>query len=251
MTSQEVGEALKSVDTVIIPVGSNEVLGLHGPTGADHIVATEVGVRIAARANCLVAPTVPYGDAQELASWPGTVTIRSDVLQEFYLDICNSLCRHGAKRLVFFNTHMMNLRSVDYCGRCLRPQGIAVAQVAWWPAAFRVSGDVAEGRMHAFAHGGHVITSVVMALRPDLVDPSRAVPETPKSPLEFHSNYLPTTGGPFYTYPDFRDYCDTGSWGDATGATVEHGETVIDRAVSDIVDFLSAFRRQPLPEILT
>jgi len=246
MTSPEVGRALEARPTVLIPVGSTEVLGNHGPTGADHFVASEIADRIGETLGVLVTPAIPFGDAQELASWPGTITIRHDVLKELYLDICTSLVRHGATRLIFLNTHMINLRAIDYCGRALRRQDIAVAQVDWWRAAFRASADLIEGEHYPYAHGGEVITSVVMAVRPDLVDLAKAVAEEPKSALAFHAQHLPTSGGPFYTYPDFRDYCESGAWGDPSHATAEKGIAIVGRAVSQISAFIASFEQQVL-----
>jgi creatinine amidohydrolase len=249
MTSPEFKERLGEIDTVVVPIGSTEVLGAHGPLGTDAFIAAEAGRRIGERAGCLVAPTIPVGDALELAPWPGTLSIRFDVLKEVYLDLCRSLVRHGARRLFFLNVHMMNMRSVDYCGRTLRKEGILVGQADWWRTAFAAAADVVGSAENACGHGGEVITSVILAVRPDLVDLSRSVNERPKPGLAFHLKGIPTGGGPFYTYPDFTDYCESGGWGDARFATAEKGRIILDRAVERIAAFLTEFMGQPLPQV--
>ncbi len=249
MSSRELQAALGETDTAIIPVASTEVLGTWGPLGCDSFVAEAISRRLGETTGCVVAPVIPVGDALELRFWPGTITIEADTLKAFYLDICSSLVRDGVRRLVFLNTHMMNMRAVDACGRVLRARGVPVAQAMWWQAAFAASQDIAGPAAHATGHGGEVIASVIMALRPDLVDPARVAGaewRAPKEALRFHGRHTATAGGPFFTYPDFSDFCDLGGWGDPTGATAEKGQAIIERALASIVSFVGSFRAQPL-----
>ncbi len=247
MTSPEFAAAVKSEDTVIIPVGSTEVLGTHGPLGADFFVASELAVRIGKQAQCLVAPVIPVGDTRELYAWPGTINIGFDTLKALYLDICTSLIDHGLKRLFFLTTHGMNTQAVDHCGRVLRQQGIPVAQAEWWKLAFSVADDLVESTLSPKGHGGEVITSVIMALKPELVDLSRATKEELKGSAAFFLDHLATGGGPFSTYPNFVDLCESGGWGDPSAASPEKGALIIDRAVDKIVSFLRKFKTHPLP----
>jgi creatinine amidohydrolase len=251
MTSRELRAAVDAgTDTAIIPAASTEVLGAYGPLGCDTFVADAVSRRLGEATGCLVAPVIPVGDALELRFWPGTITVEPDTLRALYLDVCSSLVRDGVKRLVFLNTHMMNMRAVDACGRTLRSRGVPVAQAMWWQAAFAASQGIAGPSEHATGHGGEVIASVIMALRPDLLDPSglaRAEWQSPKEALRFHGRYTATAGGPFFTYPDFSDFCDLGAWGDPRGATAEMGKAIVERALASIASFVSDFRAQPLP----
>ncbi len=247
MTSREFAAALAETDTAIIPVGSTEVLGTFGPLGCDSFVADAISRRLGEETGCLVAPVIPVGDALELRFWPGTITIDPDVLKALYLDVCSSLVRDGVRRLLFLNTHMMNMRAIDACGRTLRARGVPVAQAMWWQAAFAASKGIAGPAAHTTGHGGEVIASVIMALRPDLVNVAGAEWSAPRAALEFHGAYTALAGGPFFTYPDFSDFCDLGGWGDPTGATADKGRAIIERAIASIVSFAQGFRAQPLP----
>ncbi len=248
MTSPEFSAAVREEDTVIIPVGSTEVLGTHGPLGADYFVASEVGVRIGEQAQCLVAPAIPVGDTLELYSWPGTIHIGMDTLKQLYLDMCCSLIHHGLKRIFFLTTHGMNTGAVDHCGRVLRQKGVPVARVEWWKIAFSVADDLIESSLSPTGHGGEVITSVTMALKPELVDLSRATAEKPREGADF---FLETAaaGSPFRTYPNFADLCESGGWGDPSFASREKGAEIIDRAVAQIVAFLKDFKTHPYSRI--
>ncbi len=247
MTSPEFQAALRETDTVIIPVGSTEVLGRHGPIGADHLIAAELARRLGEQTGCPAAPVVPYGDALELRGWPGTVSIRFDVLKLFYMDICESLLRHGVRRFFFLNTHLMNLRAVDWCGRELRARGVPVAQGDWWRVAFAAAEGLMESAQSPKGHGGEVITSVALALRPELVDLASAADEQPAEALAWHAPHTAISGGPFYTYPDFTDFCTSGGWGDTRAATAEKGRVILERGVQRMAEFLREFCARPLP----
>jgi creatinine amidohydrolase len=252
MTAKEYHEALQETDTVILPVGSTEILGTHSPLGSDHLIAMTLGKRLGEEVGAIVAPTIPYGDAMELSAWPGTITVDSDVLKMLYLDVCKSLISHGLQRVFFFNTHLTNVRAAEYCGRELRRDGVLVAQVDWWRAAFSVCEGIIESKPEAlpFGHGGEVTTSVMMSIRPDLGDLAQATKEACKPAWEFHRKYSVAGGGPFFTYPDFTDFCEYGGWGDPSLASKEKGDQIVDRAVAKMADFLREFMAQPLPEPL-
>jgi creatinine amidohydrolase len=243
----EYKKALEETDTVIIPIGSTEILGTHTPLGTDHLLASELSRRLGEMTNCVIAPTIPVGDALELSYWVGTLSTRTSVLRDFYGDICNSLVSHGFKRIFFFNNHLMNMPAVAEVGRELRRKGIMVAQVDWWRVAFLVSDDLIESKILPKGHGGEVTTSAIMAVRPELVDLSKATVESSKPAFDFHTKY---TKYSIFTYPDFTDYCDSGGWGDPAQATQEKGKKIIERGLKIIADFIIDFKSQPLPKPL-
>jgi len=245
MNWHEYKKAIKKTDTVIIPIGSTEILGKHTPLGTDHLMAFELSKRLGQMTDCVVAPTIPIGDAQELSHWIGTLTVRGHVLEELYRDMCDSLVAHGFKRIFFFNNHLSNAPAVANVGRYLRRKGIMLAQVDWWRVAFLVSDDLIENKIHPKGHGGEITTSVIMALHPSLVDLKLWPAESCKPAFDFHTKY---TKNSIFTYPDFADYCSTGGWGDPSTSTKEKGEKVIERGLKLIAEFIADFKSQPLPK---
>jgi creatinine amidohydrolase/Fe(II)-dependent formamide hydrolase-like protein len=130
-------------------------------------------------------------------------------------------------------------------GRSMRRKGIMLAQVDWWRVAFLVSDDTIESKIHPKGHGGEVTTDVIMAVRPDLVDLSKATPESCKPAFDFHTKYAKYS---IATYPDFTEFCESGGWGDPAHATKEKGEKIIERGLKIIADFIQDFKSQPLPK---
>ncbi len=253
MTSPEYEKAAKSSPGVIIPLGSVEVLGKHGPLGADWFAADAVSGIVAERSGFLAAPAIPYGDTLELAGWPGTVHVPADTLRDLCLAVARSLASAGtgAKRVAFLACHSMNVRAADAACRTLRLEGVGACIVDWWKTAFAAYDELTAERPELFpavavapkGHGGDAITSVVMALRPGSVDLDSAANEAPKPGLAFHGPRTITSGGPFHTYGGFGDYCDSGAWGDASLASADKGLLVIERAVEKIAAFLEEFAK--------
>ena len=61
MTNPEVEAFLRDHDTVIVPTGSTEQHGPHGPLLTDVLVPNEVARRVAPRVGAVVAPPINYG----------------------------------------------------------------------------------------------------------------------------------------------------------------------------------------------
>ena len=248
MTSAELRDAVSKGAVAIVPVASTEVLGHHGPLGGDVFVADEVARRLAEQIGGVAAPTIPVGEASDMMPWPGTLTIRPDVLADYYLDVCRSLAHHGFRRIFFVTAHLGNLAPVATCAKAMTREGVLVAQVDWWRAAARVAADLLTTDKQPTGHGGELISSVLLALRPDLVDLNAARETEPKAGLARHLPHTSISGGPFYTYPGFTDFTNSGAWGDVTHASAAKGQAILKRAVDYIAEFVTSLKQDPLPE---
>jgi creatinine amidohydrolase len=240
MTSGEYRERITGAPAVLLPLGSIEVLGAHGPLGADYLVSRSVPLLVARRTGCLVAPSIAYGDTMELSDWPGTVYVPADVLESYYYAVAKSyLTKGAAKKLVFLNFHSLNHNAANAVCRRLQHEGHRIFLVDWWKTVGQNCADLLEDRQNCNGHGGEMITSVVMAVRADLVKTEQAQNETPHEALKYYAKYLMNSGSPFLAYGDFHDYCDSGAWGNISHSTPEKGAELIRRAVLAISDFLT------------
>src|SRR5579864_7203434 len=82
LSSEEIRKIIQGSDTLILPIGSIESNGPHMPVSQDFLVADEIANRLGQLSQTLVAPTIPWGVADALMSFPGTVSIRSRVLTD-------------------------------------------------------------------------------------------------------------------------------------------------------------------------
>ncbi len=150
--------------TVVVPFGSIEDQRGHLPTGADALLADAVGREVACRLDAILAPTVRVGCADRHRHRAGTLTLRAATLTEVAVELGESLAQHGFRMIVLCSTHGGNaaplLAAATRLNRSL--QGV----VACAP-----EGDVGPD---PGAHSGKWLTSVLLTLRPDLVEIERA-----------------------------------------------------------------------------
>lgn len=237
MTAPELRQRASRAAAVILPLGSVEVLGHHGPTGLDNFVAEAIAEPIARKTGCLVAPTIPYGDTMEFGDLPGTVHVPASVLEAYIYAVADSLFRTtGCKAIVFLAAHSLNCHAATAVCRRLTMEGKKVLLADWWPAVGSVCGDLLEDPVTGRGHGSELITSVAMALRPELPDMQAACPE-PESPALHEVNRW--NGTAFKTFGTFAQYCTTGAWGRMDLATAQKGEEALNRGIDAVAAFIT------------
>ena len=94
MTNLQVREYLEGGGrTVIVPVGSTEDHGDHGPLWTDVYIPLEVAKRAAPELEALVGPPIPFGLAADHRGAHGLVHLRMDTFLDLVRDVCLSLDR--------------------------------------------------------------------------------------------------------------------------------------------------------------
>src|SRR4029079_1670601 len=179
---------------VFIPVGATEQHGRHMPLGGDAIIPICVASEVAKHCGGLVAPPVVYGNRSQPrsgggAGFPGTINITATTLTWLLRDIITELFRHGARRLVVINGHYENIwpsveaieLALDHIGR-ERTQGLKILRIDHWELVrpetlARVFPDGYPGI--ELEHASVIETSIMLALRPELVDLSKAADDGP------------------------------------------------------------------------
>jgi creatinine amidohydrolase len=194
-----------------VPVGSCEQHGPHLPLSTDTIVAEAVAVRLAAgRPDVLVGPSITVTASGEHDGFPGTLSIGTDATAAVLVELVRSADWSGG--VVFVNGHGGNRDAVDRAMTVLDRDGRAA--LPWWPCL-----------PGSDAHAGRTETSLLLALRPDLVRLDAAAPgET--APLAVIASRLRTVG--------VRAVAPSGVLGDPSGASAEEGRALLDRMVGDL-----------------
>lgn len=146
--------------TAVLPFGSIEHQGGHLAIGSDAVLADAVGREVARGLDAVLAPTVRVGDAEQHAQLIGTMTLRADTLSDVAVELIESLLRQGFRLIVLVCTHGGNRRALDTAVARLRATSSGAVVCA-------PPGDVGP---RPGAHSGEWLTSVMLALRPDLVD---------------------------------------------------------------------------------
>jgi creatinine amidohydrolase len=112
LTSEEIPAIDKRLP-VIIPLGLVEAHGPHLPLSVDIDCGEYFARRIASEAGAILAPMLPYGFADEMREYPGTVGVTAETLALVITDLAEMFCFHGFTRQIFFSGHGGNQRPVE------------------------------------------------------------------------------------------------------------------------------------------
>src|SRR5689334_20469219 len=239
MTSPEVEAFLAAGnDTVIVPTGSTEQHGPHGPLLTDVIVPNEVARRVAERLGALVAPTINYGLSYPHTGFTGLVQIRIPTFMALIEDVAVSLATVGFTRIVFLNGHYDNTMAIAYaCANAAPrlPAGARAFPVNYWDGMTATEAaeffDPSNG-----LHANKGETSAVMAINEDLVDLEAANAEMPPFPAVTNGAAVHTAF--FFTTPgSVHRATHSGTWGDARESSAEFGERYL-KVVTDATERL-------------
>jgi len=160
---------------VILPIGSTEAHGPHLPLATDVIISEEMSLRGAAKLaalgiETLVLPAITYSVTDFSNDFAGTISIRKETAAAVIRDICTSLYKQGARLIAIANSHLEpeHIASINDAIEKVREEtGRAVAfpdkRRRRWAAT--LSEEFRRGDCHA----GSYETSLVMAVRPELV----------------------------------------------------------------------------------
>ncbi|MFQ5425795.1 MAG: creatininase family protein, partial [Gaiellales bacterium] len=109
LTDPEVAAYIRGYPAmVLIPTGSTEQHGAHGPLGTDVIIPREVCRRVAEVKSALVAPPVPYGLSSGHRGFKGLAYVNVDTYLKLIEDLTLSLAESGFRRIVFVNGHFVD-----------------------------------------------------------------------------------------------------------------------------------------------
>ncbi len=225
MTNPEVEAFVRDHDTVLVPIGSTEQHGPHGPLLTDVLVPVEVARRVAPRARAAVAPAINYGLSYPHVGFTGVVHLRIATFMAVVEDVAVGLATMGFRRIVFLNGHYDNTLAIAYaCANAAPrlPDGARAFPINYWDG---MTADEAGEYFGPTAglHANKAETSAVMAIDPALVDIDAANAEMPPfpevtSPAAVHTAFFFSTPGSVHRASQ------SGTWGDARDSSAEYGE---------------------------
>ena len=98
-------EYFEKKDIAIIPVGSTENHGSQLCLGTDFLIPRKLCEMMDERLDVLIAPTIPFGVADQHTDFPGTITIGQDGLYDIVNRVASELYKWGIRKFVFLNGH--------------------------------------------------------------------------------------------------------------------------------------------------
>lgn len=241
LTRDEAGRIVPDA-TVILPSAAIEQHGPHLPIITDTCIVEAISRRMAAAASVpvLVAPTVCYGASQHHFPFPGVMSLSSSTFSATLRDLLDSLARMGGRRVYLLNGHGGNDELVRLVAREEGPlKRLAIGAASYWSLAWDglIAAEAHTQLGTLPGHAGHFETAAMMALRPDLVR-TDAIPV----PMDTQMTGSIWPGGMRGTVtPPHNSLGTSGTSDDASNATPEWGEQLLDICVREVTAAIEAF----------
>ena len=228
MTRDEVAGRVKQYPVAILPMGATEQHGYHMPLGVDIFLAEALSNKVAKKTGAIVLPTLPFGYSYVWRDDAGTVSLQQQHLKSVIKDVAHSVSRYGVKHLILINGHAANTTSMKYAIRDLRDDCDTQVWSVFYPNLNTVLNEVCDSKMwFNIVHACEFETSLMLAIRPELVQMDKACKE-----------YPPYDKGYFHGSTPMGELSKSGVFGDATLGTVEKGQILLQKFTDNIVDLV-------------
>jgi creatinine amidohydrolase len=234
-------KSMPTFEVAVLPLGATEPHNLHLPYGTDTIqvgtIAVEACARAAERKARVVAlPTLPYGTETNQMRFPMAMNLNPSTVARVITDLVASLETHGVKKCVLLNGHGGNdlkwiLRELHLSTK------VHLFLCNWYRMVADQYKEIFED---AGDHAGEMETSMILALRPELVAMERADAGT-MARTRFEAV---NKGWIEITRPWHLLTTNSGA-GDPGPATAEKGRKITEVAVSRLADFLVELSSSP------
>lgn len=239
LRAPQIAHALNNTAIIVQPLGAVEQHGPHLPLNTDLVIADAVAsaavAKIGEDLNVWLLPPLAFTKSNEHAWSPGTIWLTADTLLRVLDDIGRCIAKTGVERLVFLNGHGGNSSLVSVANRELRLKYGLKTFLAHPGLPADQGGLSPVNELGMGVHAGTDETSMMLYLRPDLVDMSLAVRRIPE---KLAANKHVKFGGSVSFGWMSNDFNDEGFVGDPTIATAELGKTLFEGAVDNFCSAL-------------
>lgn len=230
----------------VLPTASIEQHGPHMPVVTDTLLCGTVARRAAEKAAgqtpVVVTPVLWCGNSHHHRPFAGVLSLTSPNYMAAVTDVLEGLVLSGFRKLLVLNGHGGNTDSnavvgLDFANRLGHPVSIATA--AYWDIARPTL--VEKGLMPSAmipGHAGRFETSMVMALRPDLVS-AEGLEKTRQTEKSGSGLFAPLVGATVQVH---------GAWAAGPGytdepatASSEEGNRLLEVVVEQVANLMVTF----------
>src|SRR4051794_37072661 len=158
----------------VLPLGATEQHGPHLPIGTDQYIADGIAERLdaACGGKLLVLPDLPAGCSAHHMAFSGTLSLEHHTFADAVIQIVKTASGHGLHRFLLLNAHGGNIAISGVITEQLSivcPE-TEVISGTWFRMAADELRPLVEGAHPAVGHACEFETSLMMVLRPELVD---------------------------------------------------------------------------------
>jgi len=242
MTREQISQIAPQT-TVVLPTAAIEQHGPHLTTLTDTLACTTICQRAAEiaseKTSVTVAPPIHFGSSHHHFPYAGVLSLSNSTFIQVVSEICESLSRSGFRRIAIINGHGGNDEAIRVAARDVAlVHPVSIAAASYWTIAGPALVD--EGKVETVGalpgHAGAFETSLVLALRPDLVDRASYPEALANPPLPADLRHRPTVihaGQSLGSGPGYTD--------NPANASAEHGERFLGIICREVARFLVDF----------
>ncbi len=242
MTFPELGRVSRDATVLLFPIAACEQHSHHLAVFTDTVLCTGVaeGVEQRMPQQVLLLPTLWLGASHHHLRFGATLSVDVDTHADLICDMLTPLLDDGYKRIMILNGHGGNIDTMHVALRLLQPAYTdrILSAASYWELASAELAALAEGPRKSMGHACEFETSMLLALRPDLVRKSEIRDDPPKDDAALRGLFLAD---------DMKQKTDHGCVGYPQLASAEKGRKCIDAAVSRTCEVVAALLRRPLP----
>jgi creatinine amidohydrolase len=242
MTFPELRQVARDATVVVAPIAACEQHSRHLAVLTDTLLVTGVAEGLENRMprQVLLLPTLWFGASAHHLRFGATLSAEVDTHILMLCDLLVPLLEDGYKRVLVLNGHGGNIDTMQVALRRLQPRyrTCQLAAASYWDIADKELAALASGPRKTMGHACEFETSMMLALRPDLVRREKITDDPPRQDPALRGLYLAE---------DMHQRTDHGAVGYPELATAEKGRACIEVAVARTAEVIAALLARPLP----
>jgi creatinine amidohydrolase len=228
---------------VIAPIAACEQHSRHLPTYTDTILVTAVaeGVEKRLPQKVLLLPTLWLGASAHHLRFGATLSAEVDTHVMMLCDLLMPLLDDGYPRVMILNGHGGNIDTMHMALRRLQSRYThkQMTAASYWEIAEKELAALAEGPRKSMGHACEFETSMVMALRPELVRKEEIQDDPPPAEPALRGLYLAE---------DMKQRTQRGAVGYPALGTPEKGKAILNAAIERTAEVVQALLARSLPQ---
>jgi creatinine amidohydrolase len=243
MTSPQLGTVDREQTLVLIPIAACEQHGSHLPTGTDTIICQSLAEAVEQRLpdSILLVPIMWLGASSHHLRFGATLTAELDTYIQMLIEIAEPLIAEGYRRFMILNGHGGNVDPLRVALRQLQTPypHVLLSGSSYWSIAEQQIAETLTGADKTVGHACEAETSLIMHLRPELVDRERLADAGPWTRDVVEGLYI---------CRDMQQRTREGCTGRPDLATAEKGARLFDQIVTRVTSVAEMLLRESLPE---